>query len=60
MIAEAGFAEQTITKSRFIAMAMPCADEREVGAALRAFATQHPTAHQAPEAERGVLAPKQI
>ena len=45
MIAEAGFAEQTITKSRFIAIAMPCADEREVGAALRAFAVQHPTAH---------------
>lgn len=44
-IAQAGFAEQTITKSRFIAMAMPCADEREVGAALRAFAAQHQTAH---------------
>lgn len=45
MITDAGFAEQTITKSRFLAMAMPCADEREVGAALRAFAAQHPTAH---------------
>ncbi|MDD2932339.1 MAG: YigZ family protein [Methylotenera sp.] len=44
-IARAGFAEQTITKSRFIAMAVPCADEREVGAALRAFAAQHQTAH---------------
>ena len=42
---QAGFAEQTITKSRFIAMAVPCADEREVTAALRAFAAQHPTAH---------------
>jgi uncharacterized YigZ family protein len=45
VITDAGFAEQTITKSRFLAMAMPCADEREVGAALRAFAAQHPTAH---------------
>ena len=45
MITDAGLAEQTITKSRFLAMAMPCADEREVGAALRAFAAQHPTAH---------------
>ena len=26
-------------------MALHCADEREVGAALRAFAAQHPTAH---------------
>ena len=42
---QAGFAEQTITKSRFVAMALHCADEREVGAALRAFAAQHPTAH---------------
>ncbi|MBM3350478.1 MAG: DUF1949 domain-containing protein [Betaproteobacteria bacterium] len=38
-------AEQTITKSRFIAIAAHCADEREVGATLRAFATQHPSAH---------------
>jgi len=45
VITQAGFSEQTITKSRFIAMALPCADEREVGAALRAFASQHPTAH---------------
>lgn len=44
-IVQAGFAEQTITKSRFIAMAMHCANEREVGAALRAFAAQHPSAH---------------
>ena len=44
-ILEAGFAEQTINKSRFIAAALPCADEREIGAALRAFAAQHPTAH---------------
>ena len=45
VITQAGFAEQTITKSRFIAMALPCADEREVGQALRAFAAQHPSAH---------------
>ncbi len=44
-LTQAGFAEQTITKSRFVAMALHCADEREVAAALRAFAAQHPTAH---------------
>lgn len=44
-IIEPGFAEQTITKSRFIAMAARCESEREVGAALRAFATQHQSAH---------------
>lgn len=44
-ITQAGFAEQTITKSRFIAMAMPCTSEREVGAALRAFAAQYQNAH---------------
>ena len=44
-ITQAAFAEQTITKSRFIAMALPCSDEREVGAAMRAFAAQHPSAH---------------
>ncbi len=45
MLTEAGFAEQTITKSRFLAMAVPVADEREVAAALRAFAAKHPSAH---------------
>jgi uncharacterized YigZ family protein len=45
VISKVGFAEQTITKSRFIAMAVACASEREVGSALRAFAQQHPTAH---------------
>ncbi len=45
VISQTGFAEQTITKSRFIAMALRCENEREVGAALRAFATQHPSAH---------------
>lgn len=42
---QAGFAEQTINKSRFIAMAMACNGEPEVGAALRAFAAQHQSAH---------------
>jgi uncharacterized YigZ family protein len=45
VITQPGFAEQTITKSRFIAMAMRCENEREIGAALRAFAAQHPSAH---------------
>lgn len=45
VITQPGFAEQTITKSRFIAMAMRCESEREVGAALRAFASQHQNAH---------------
>jgi uncharacterized YigZ family protein len=45
VLTHAGFAEQTINKSRFIAMALACADEREVGQALRAFASKHQTAH---------------
>ncbi|MDI1300016.1 YigZ family protein [Methylotenera sp.] len=45
VITQAGFADQTINKSRFIAMALACADEREIGQALRAFASKHPTAH---------------
>lgn len=45
IIVQAGFAEQTITKSRFIAMAVSCASEREVGQALRAFAAKHQNAH---------------
>ncbi len=45
ILLEAGFAEQTITKSRFIAMAVACNSEREVGQALRAFAAKHQTAH---------------
>ena len=45
VLTQAGFAEQTINKSRFIAMALTCADEREVGQALRAFAAQHQSAH---------------
>ncbi len=45
VILKTGFAEQTINKSRFIAMALQCSTEREIGAALRAFATQHQSAH---------------
>lgn len=45
VILQTGFAEQTINKSRFIALAVQCGTEREVGAALRAFATQHQNAH---------------
>ena len=45
VLTQAGFAEQTINKSRFIAMALTCADEREVGQALRALAAQHQSAH---------------
>ncbi|MES2180810.1 MAG: YigZ family protein [Pseudomonadota bacterium] len=45
ILSKAGFAEQTITKSRFIAMAVHAADERAVGSALRAFAGQYQNAH---------------
>lgn len=45
VILKTGFAEQTINKSRFIAVALQCAGEREVSAALRAFAAQHQNAH---------------
>jgi uncharacterized YigZ family protein len=44
-ISSTGFAEQTINKSQFIAMAVACLSEREVGMALRAFANQHTNAH---------------
>lgn len=40
-----GFAEQTVNKSRFYAAASYCETEREVGAFLRALATQHQKAH---------------
>jgi len=40
-----GQAEQTIQKSRFIALAKGCETEREVAMFLRQFASQHPTAH---------------
>jgi uncharacterized YigZ family protein len=45
MIHENGFAEQTITKSRFIAAASACQDEREVAIALRRLASEHASAH---------------
>jgi uncharacterized YigZ family protein len=38
---KAGHAEQTINKSRFIALAASCADERSVAQMLRAMATQY-------------------
>jgi uncharacterized YigZ family protein len=44
-LSSTGFAEQTINKSQFIAMAVACTSEREVGAALRAFAAKHQNAH---------------
>lgn len=45
VITQAGSAEQTITKSRFIALATACNDERAVGLVLRQFAGQHQNAH---------------
>lgn len=44
-IEKAGTAEQTLTKSRFIAWAAACQSEQEVGAFLRAIAAQHQNAH---------------
>ncbi|MFM9913343.1 MAG: IMPACT family protein [Methylophilaceae bacterium] len=44
-IIHSGIAEQTITKSRFIAMAEYCADERDVMLLLRRLATEHAHAH---------------
>jgi len=43
-IEKAGVAEQTITKSKFLAWAAHCQSEREVMAFLRSIATQHQTA----------------
>jgi uncharacterized YigZ family protein len=43
-IQKAGFAEQTLTKSKFLAWAAVCASEREVATFLRAIAVQHQTA----------------
>ena len=40
-----GFAEQTITKSKFLAWAASCGSEQEVAAFLRAIAAQHVSAH---------------
>jgi uncharacterized YigZ family protein len=44
-IAKPGQAEQTINKSRFIAVAEYCADERAVGLCLRRLASGHQSAH---------------
>ena len=44
-IEKAGTAEQTIQKSRFYAWAAHCASEQQVGAFLRAIATQYQSAH---------------
>ncbi|MFA6179918.1 MAG: YigZ family protein [Candidatus Methylopumilus sp.] len=44
-IVQPGHAEQTINKSRFIAVAESCATEREVGLCLRRLASAHQSAH---------------
>ena len=44
-LSKAGLAEYSVNKSRFIAIAEYCADERAVGACLRKLASQHPSAH---------------
>lgn len=44
-IVKAGLADQTINKSRFIAVAEHCADEREVLVLLQQLATEHVHAH---------------
>ncbi|MFA6041686.1 MAG: YigZ family protein [Methylophilus sp.] len=44
-LSQTGHADQTVNKSRFIAIATSCETEREVAAFLRAFASKHPTAH---------------
>lgn len=44
-IQQPGLAEQTINKSRFVAFAAHCANEREVVQMLRKLASEHPHAH---------------
>ena len=44
-IIKTGFAEHTVNKSRFIAVAEYCADERAVGVCLRKLASEHQSAH---------------
>lgn len=44
-IASPGHADQTINKSRFVAVAEYCADERAVAVLLRRLAGEHPHAH---------------
>ena len=45
IITQSGQAEQTINKSRFVASADYCADERAVAVALRQLAAAHQSAH---------------
>ncbi|MCB5184505.1 YigZ family protein [Methylobacillus gramineus] len=45
IIIQPGQAEQTINKSRFVAIAEYCADERAVAIALRRLASAHQSAH---------------
>lgn len=59
VITQAGSAEQTITKSRFIALATSGNDERAIGLALRQFASQHPNAHHLAYAFRFKSGPKE-
>lgn len=44
-IVQSGMAEQTINKSRFVAVAEYCASKKEVGVFLRRFASEHSHAH---------------
>lgn len=44
ILEKAGFSEQTITKSKFLAWVASCNSEQEVQAFLRSIAVQHPTA----------------
>jgi putative IMPACT (imprinted ancient) family translation regulator len=44
IISQGGTAEQTINKSKFLAWVANCQTEQEVGAFLRAIATQHQNA----------------
>lgn len=45
LISSPGFADQTLNKSRFIAVAQYCADERAVMRLLRQLANEHSHAH---------------
>jgi len=58
-IVQPGQAEQTINKSRFVALAESCDSERAIGAMLRKLATAHPHAHHLAYAFR-VKAPQGI
>ena len=45
IVTTAGFAEQTLNKSRFVASAQYCDSERAVSLFLRSLAAQNPSAH---------------